>query len=375
MKLLIDQKALAEAARWTSRHLPQKAIMPALACLVVEASEDGTVTVSGFDLDTSTRVVLDADVLEPGTTLVSGRLLADVTAVLEPGPVEFVADDTVALVATPGTRFTLPVMEVRDYPALPATPTVSGHVTGPLFAGAVGHAVGATTPPKDAVGNMEGFAGVRVTAAGERLIVEATDRYRFMTFNLPWTPHGQTDGRMLIPAQALGPAAKALGEGDELQLAFPAGSDTVAGLQGAGRSFTTRTLAANFPDIDKIRPKTETATGFLEFEPGALAAAAKKAALVNDANHPVRVTVHHGHATVTGGTSGPTGSTDLDVHADGIDDGFAIAFNPGFLASVLAPIDGTARMWLWTKTKPVLIQPADLDGGYWAALMPVRLPS
>lgn len=374
MKMVIDQKALAEAARWTSRHLPQKAIMPALACLLLEAKDDGTVTVSGFDLDTSTRAVLDADVLEAGTTLVSGRLLADVTAALDPGPVEFVADDTVALVATPCTRFSLPVMELRDYPALPATPAASGHVNGPLFAAAVAHAVGATTPLKDAVGNMEGFSGVRLTATGERLVIEATDRYRFMGFTLPWSPAGPVEGRMLIPAQAIGSAAKVLGEGDEVRLAFPAGTETTAGMQGAGREFTTRTLAAGFPDIDKIKPNPSTATGYLEFEPGALAAAAKKAALVNDANHPVRVTVHHGHATVTGGTSGPTGSTDLDVDADGIDEGFSLAFNPAFLASVLAPIEGTARMWLWTKTKPVLIQPADLDGSYWAAVMPVRLP-
>ena len=53
-------------------------------------------------------------------------------------------------------------------------------------------------------------------------------------------------------------------------------------------------------------------------------------------------------------------------------DGFSIAYNPHFLASLLAPIDGQVRLWFTTPTKPALIEPVD-DPTYRAVCMPVRL--
>jgi DNA polymerase-3 subunit beta len=372
VKARVDQKALAEAARWSSRHLDQKPAMPVLACLLLEA--DGTaLTVSGFDHDTSTRTVLDADVLEPGSALVSGRMLADVTAALSTGPVDVVGDDQQLTVTTPGTRFGLPVAERRDYPSLPTAPAVTGTVDGAVFADAVAAVVPAVMPQKDAVGPVAGMGGIRVTAAGEQLKVAATNRYLIVERTIGWEPAGQADGVMLLPEPVLAAAARGFAGSNRLGLAFPQ-QGGVAGLCDTDSTLTARLLDADYPDLDRFHLSTDTSTGYLDVDPGALAAAAKRMSLVNEAGRPVRLTVGGQQLQVAAGHDGRSGTTVLDAECVGDTDGFQIAFNPAFLAAAMGPVQGTARIWVWTRIKPVLIQAADADPNYWAVLMPIRLP-
>lgn len=371
MKLRIDQKAFADAAKWASRQTPEKPTLPVLACLLLEVADDA-VTISGFDLDTSTRTRLDADVIDPGRALVSARMLADVIGSMSAGPIDLVADDQNLTATAPGTRFALPLAELADYPALPQPPDVTGTVDGPAFAQAVADIAGAVLPVKDAVGTAQPLSGICLTADGDRLTLAATDRYRFLVRTIDWQPAGSAGAATVMPADTLKAAARTLSGSPQLALSLP--ETGTAAITGDRLTVTTRLIEGAFPAAAKMRRDLTTAAGSISFDPAELTAAVKRAALVSDRNNPVLLTVHGDSATVSGGSGGPTGSSDIAVAADGEVDGFAIAFNPAFLASVLAPVNGAARMWLWARTKPVVVQPADEDPGYWAVLMPVRVP-
>jgi DNA polymerase III subunit beta len=374
MKLRIDQKTLADTARWASRQLPERPVIPALACLLLDADSDRT-TLSGFDHETSTRTGIAADVITPGRVLVSGRLLADVIGSMPPGPVDLVADEQALHVTAPGSRFHLPLAELADYPTLPQPPAPTGTVDGAAFAQAVGHVAPSVLPLKDAVGTAEAFGGVCLRTEGERLLLVATDRYRYAVRSLPWQPAVPADGAIVMPADMLKATARAMSGSEKLTLSMPASGSGTAALGDGTLTVTTRLMEGAHPDPGVFRKRldTDTAAGSIVFDPAELAAAAKRVALVSDVNAPIRLSVNGQVATLAGGSSGPAGSTDIEVAADGDVDGFAIAFNPEYLASLLAPLDSPARMWLWTSTKPALIQPADGDPGYWAVLMSVRL--
>lgn len=372
MKLRIDQKQLADAARRAHRRLPNNPLQPVLAGLLIEAPADGSATLSGFDLETATRAVLDGDVLEPGETLVSGRLLADVTASLPAGLVGVVLDGPQVTVSTPGSEFHLPTLERRDYPALPVPPGACGTAFGDRFAAAVGHAATVAMPPKEAVGSHEAFGGVHVAADGEQLVVSASDGYRIARHWLPWTPDGDTDGQLLIPAGDIAVTVKQM-TGGPVRIGFPGPGATVASLASETLTVTSRTIASPYKNIDTHFPTKEAATGTAVFDAAELVAALKRAALVNTEDaKPVIVAFDRDQATVSGGHDGPTGRTSIDADTEDLD-GFAIAFRPGFLASLLAPIDGQVRLWFTTPTKPALIEPVD-DDTYRAVCMPVRLP-
>lgn len=366
MKLRIDQKELADAARRAFRRLPTNPPAPIMAGLVIEA-DDTAVTLSGFDYETSTRATLDADTLETGAAVVSGRLLADVAAALPAGPVDLVADDNNLTVTTPGNQFHLPLMPRDEYPSLPEPPESSGSINGALLAEALVHAASAAAAQKDATGQIEAFGGVHLVAGEGQLRMWASDRYRMVEHTMPW---GGEDGSLLVPAPELAATAKMLAGGD-VHIGFPKADGGTAALSNDRFAVTSRCIAARFPDIAAVFPAKDAAEGHAVFNARSLAEAASRASLVNDDKTPIRLAIGDGEAVVHGGQHGTSGASAIEATSDGIGD-FSVAFNPHYLTSLLTPIGGQVRMWVTTPTKPVLIEPVD-DEGYRACLMPVRL--
>ena len=73
------------------------------------------------------RSQIPADVSEPGSVLVSGRLLAEISRALPDKPVDVVLEGTKVIVTCGASRFTLLTMPVEDYPNLPVMPPDHGH--------------------------------------------------------------------------------------------------------------------------------------------------------------------------------------------------------------------------------------------------------
>ena len=84
---------------------------------------NGSVTLSGFDYEVSSRAEITADVTEPGRILIHGKLLADIAKSLPNRPVEFTTEGSKVLLSCGSSRFTLQTLPVEDYPALPTMPT------------------------------------------------------------------------------------------------------------------------------------------------------------------------------------------------------------------------------------------------------------
>ncbi|MFE9064851.1 DNA polymerase III subunit beta [Streptomyces violaceusniger] len=370
MKINVDQRALADATRWASRYIADKPTVPILSGLLLNAHND-VLTISGFDYDTSGRATLAADTPSSGSIVVPGRLLADVTNTLPDSMVELAADDDVLTVTAPGNQFTLPLLPAREYPALPKAPTATGTADAGEFAAAVKDVATAAMASKDAVGQVEGMGGIRVRAQGERLELAATDRYRIAVRTLPWQPNGPADDTMLITAPTLADIAKTLSNG-EVSIGFPEPGGGMAGFVTTDRTVAARTRVGGFPPVENVAPKAEQATGYAEFDPAELAAAARRVAIVREKNKLIRVTLRGDHAEIAASGDGPAASTSIETTVDGVDDGFAIAFDPEYLTTLLAPTADRVRIWLYTPTRPVLIEPLD-DTPYRAVLMPVRV--
>lgn len=372
MKVTIPQPDLADATRWASRYIADKPTLPVLSGLLLDAHDD-TLTISGFDYDTTGRVTLAADTPSTGSILVPGRLLADITNTLPDSMVELTADDDVLTVTAPGNQFTLPLLPANEYPALPKAPATSGTVDATEFAAAVKDVATAAMAVKDAVGQVEGMGGIRIRAMGERLELAATDRYRIAWRTLPWQPAGPADDIMLITAPTLADIAKSL-NGGELSIGFPEPGGGMAGFATADRTVAARTRVGDFPLIENVAPKAEAATGYADFDPAELAAAARRVAVVGEKNRRVRVTLRDGHAEIAARGDGPAANTSIDADNDGMGDGFEIGFDPEYLTTVLAPISDRVRVWMYTPARPVLIEPLDDETPYRAVLMPVRIP-
>src|SRR5580658_2900114 len=136
MRLRVGRDALGEAVAFVSRALASRPVVPLLSGMLIEADEGG-LTISCFDYEVSARCRVAAEVIEPGTALVLGRLLAEITRSLPSRPVEFSVDAGTLNLVCGSAEFGLVCLPIEDYPALPSSPEPVGVVDGGLFAAAV----------------------------------------------------------------------------------------------------------------------------------------------------------------------------------------------------------------------------------------------
>ena len=115
MKFRVDRDVLGEAVAWVARELPTRPVVPVLSGLLMQAGTDG-LTLSCFDYEVSARVELPAEVGEPGTALVPGRLLADITRSLPPDDVEFTTATGLVVLTCGSAEFALVSLPLEDYP-------------------------------------------------------------------------------------------------------------------------------------------------------------------------------------------------------------------------------------------------------------------
>jgi DNA polymerase III subunit beta len=374
MKFRVERDALADGVAWAARSLASRPTIPVLAGLLLSV-DDTQLSVSGFDLEASTRISLEVSAGSPGQALVSGRLLADISKALPPYPVEVALDGARLTISCGSARFTLPTMPVEDYPRLPDMPTTAGTVDSTEFATAV--AQSAIAAGRDDTLPM--LTGVRLEIDGDRLTLAATDRYRLAVRELTWTPQssGVDATQVLVPARTLADAAKSLSHSDEMTIALSTSGtgEGLIGFSAAGRQATTRLLDAPFPPYRTLLPADWASSAEVAVAP--FVEAVKRVALVADRGTPVRLEFAEGNVGLSAGGE-DEGRAEEQVEIDFEGEPVTTAFNPGFLLDGLGALETkSARLLFTSSNKPVVLRPADSDANaddYTYLIMPVRLP-
>ena len=382
MKFRVDRDVFAEAVAWAARSLPTRPPLPVLAGLLVDA-HDGGLTLSSFDYEVSARVDIPADVAEPGTTLVSGRLLADITKSLPQQTIEVVTEDgdRKAQLTCGSSRFSLQTLPREDYPSLPAMPDSAGSLPGDVFAAAVAQV--AVAVGRD--DTLPVLTGIRVEFEGDRLVLAATDRYRLAVRELSWTP-GRTDLSTvaLVQGRSLAETARALADADSVTIALTGGvaGEGLIGFEGAAggesRRTTNRLLDGEFPKYRSLLPSESTSTAVIDS--ASFLETVKRIALVADRNTPVRLSFDDGQVVVEAGTGDEAQAVEtLTCSYSG--EPLTIAFNPQFLQDGIAALGADyTEISFTTSTKPAVIagrgeEGVPSDGSYRYLIMPVRLSS
>src|SRR5690606_2920175 len=337
-------------------------------------ADGGRLKLSSFDYEVSAQVSVDIDVEEPGTTLVSGRLLAEITRNLPPQTVEISTDGAKVVVSCGSAKFTLLTLPVEDYPTLPAMPGATGTIGSDVFAAAVAQV--AVAAGRDDTLPM--LTGVRVEIEGDRLTLASTDRYRLAVREIGWKPQDpELSAVALVPAKTLADTAKSLTSGAEVSVALSTGegAEGMIGFEGGGRRTTTRLLDGEFPKYRALLP--DSFNSIAEVNKAEFIEAVKRVSLVAERNTPLRLAFGEGQAVLEAGTGDEAQAVEvLEATLEG--DDIQIAFNSGFLLDGLNAVDSDiARLQFTTSTKPAIIsgKPADDEAGsdYRYLIMPVRL--
>lgn len=386
LKFRLVRDDFADAVAWVAKNLPTRPTVPVLAGVLLKGSDEG-LTVSQFDYEVSAEVRVAAEIGSPGSVLVSGRLLSDITRALPDKPVEVHVDGTRVSLTCGNARFSLPTMAVEDYPTLPALPDETGVLAADLF----GEAISQVAVAAGRDDTLPMLTGIRVEIAGESVVLAATDRFRLAIRELTWLPVSpDVEAAVLVPAKTLAEAAKAGSDGSQVHLSLGAGSavgtEGLLGISGDTRRTTTRLLDAEFPKFRQLLPSEHTAVGTVGV--AELTEAIKRVALVADRGAQVRMEFDEGVLRLSAGAE-DVGRAEEDLPVDFVGEPLTIAFNPTYLTDGLGSLHSQrVSFGFTTPSKPAVLRPVfdddapppapgpfpAVNSDYVYLLMPVRLP-
>ncbi|WP_129790020.1 MULTISPECIES: DNA polymerase III subunit beta [Promicromonospora] len=373
MKFRVERDVLADAVTWTARTLPTRPPAPVLAGVRIEADAQGVINLASFDYETSARSEIPAEVAEPGTVLVSGRLLAEISRALPNKPVDVALEGNKVVVTCGASRFTLLTMPVDEYPALPGLPEVSGTVSGDAFT----HAVAQVTVAASRDDTLPLLTGVRVEIEGERITLLSTDRYRLALRELTWTPATPGFSAVaLVRARTLNDVAKSLGSGGLVNVGLSTGQGLdLVGFEAGGRQTTSQLVEGDYPAVRRLFPDSTPIHAVVATAP--LIEAAKRVSLVAERNTPIRLSFSEGQVVLDAG-HGDDAQASEALEAVLVGEDIAVAFNPQFLLDGLGAL-GTdfVRLSFTHPNKPVeFTGQGSLDGeddsAYRYLLVPIR---
>ncbi|MEE6165527.1 MULTISPECIES: DNA polymerase III subunit beta [unclassified Mycolicibacterium] len=385
LKFRVVREDFADAVAWVARNLPSRPTIPVLAGVLLTGTDDG-LTISGFDYEVSAEVRVAAEIASPGSVLVSGRLLSDITKALPGKPVDISVEGTRVALTCGSARFSLPTLAVEDYPALPALPDETGVVAADLFAEAIGQV--AVAAGRDDTLPM--LTGIRVEISGESVVLAATDRFRLAVRELTWVATApDIEAAVLVPAKTLAEAAKAGTDGTEVHLSLGSGpsvgKDGLLGIRSNGKRSTTRLLDAEFPKFRQLLPTEHTAVATIGV--AELTEAIKRVALVADRGAQIRMEFAEDVLRLSAGAD-DVGRAEEDLPVSFAGEPLTIAFNPTYLTDGLGSLRSErVTFGFTTPSRPAVLRPAGDDDGtggggpfpaahtdYVYLLMPVRLP-
>lgn len=371
MKVEVNTTSLADAVAWTTRVIDARPASPILAGIKLEAI-DGTLQLSTFNFEISARDHIEAGVDEAGSSVVQGKILADITKSL-PSEKTYLATENSTLIITSGkAKFTMQLMPESEYPDLPAVPRILGKVDGETFHQAVDQACVAVSREE----TRPVLTGVYMQFEGDKVVMTSTDRFRLSRATFTWSPENpDASTSTLLRGSLLRDVARTLNDSQNVVIDFDEDNPSLIAFENAGRISTSQLIDGEFPAIDRLFADEYPIQAVIDKQQ--LISSIKRVSLVAERNAPIRMAFSGGSVTLSAGVADENQASDIiDVDFDGED--ITVAFNPGYLIEGLSAIaEPFVRMKMTTAIKPVEFngqQEADSDESmdYRYLLVPMR---
>jgi len=172
-----DRTLLLDAFMTASRSIPQKTSVPVLSCFLIEASMNGEIVITGFDLDLGITTKVEGDVKMHGKIAIDAKIVLEILRSMDMGNVSFITcENNTVNVSCGSSEFTINYVDGSTYPE---RPLIEGfeYIT---MDQRVLHSIIRQTVFAVSANDMKGiYTGANFKFSNGILEVVATDTYRF----------------------------------------------------------------------------------------------------------------------------------------------------------------------------------------------------
>jgi DNA polymerase-3 subunit beta len=366
LKLTTKRDDLVSKLSIVSRAVSTRAATQALSGVLLSA-EEGRVTLAATDLDLGLETALAADVAEPGSVLLPGRLLAEVARSLPDQSVEIETRESEhdVEIRSGSSSFHLRVLPAEDFPKLPEMSESPLKIPAPALQESIDLVARAAS--RDDMRPV--LTGVFVSASGKEMTMVATDSYRLAVKRTELEADLGGEIEANIPARALRELGRILSsEGaEEARISL---LPNQAVFEAGAILLSTRLIDGQFPNFRQLLPESYEhdvrlpRSDFLDV--------ARRISQLAQRNAPLRLSFRSGELTIAAETP-DVGDAVETMPAAFEGEELEIGFNPEFLKEGIESVAGDEILLrLISPLRPGLLQPVEGED-FRYLVMPIRL--
>lgn len=378
MKFRCERDDLLEAVQFASRAISNRATLPVLSGLRIQASEGGRVEVAATDLELTMQTAFKAGVDEPGTVIVPGRLFGEMARSLASGQVGLASGEGEVEISSGRGQFRVKALAPDDYPTLPTDNVADAQgVQVQVDAGRLAIALSQVVKSASTDESRQVLTGVLWEISSGALTLAATDSYRLAVCNVDVSGGPSEQRKVILPARALAELVRALQAGGgtvvasvrENLIAFAVGSGGEEGTALDEATIGSRFIEGEFPNYRQLIP--EGYANKLVVDRVELQEVVKRVGLLAQNSMPIKLQL--GPELEISAQTPDVGEGQEIIDADYTGDPLVIAFNPQFLLDGGVAIQRQRiELQAGDGLKPAILRGED-DTSFTYLLMPVRL--
>lgn len=368
MKLEVLQEDLTKALSICSRFASSRVQLPVLANLLLEASKN-KLTISSTNLEVSVSYSIGAKVEEEGIVTIPSRIITETVSNLKKGQITLVSEKESLVISNSEFESKILGMNASDFPVIPtglSSNSLSfspGEFQNNLYKVLFAASNDETRPV---------LTGVLTILGNKETMFVATDGFRLSQVRLSKSLNEDSEKRLIIPKNSLTEAIRIPSEGN-ISFGYKK-NDNIVLFGFPNATLSSRVIEGEFPDFERIIPKTSTIK--VELDKEEFLRSTKLASIfARDSANVVKLKINKKNIEVLSESQQygkQKGILDAKVEGE-TGDKFVIAFNFRFIEEYLISVEGdSVKMEFSDPNSPTLfIDPKAAN--YLHIIMPIRL--
>jgi DNA polymerase-3 subunit beta len=370
MEFTISKTSLQKELGLVQGTVEKKNTIPALSNILIESVGEGTIRVTGTDLDVTLRCETEAEIKTPGSMCVGARKLFEIARVLPDAPVSFRKEENNwATVKCERSNFRIAGIDRAAFPEVPSFKSAPVRLPAGVFKTLIDRTIFAITLEESRY-TLSG-AKFMLDKSGAKMVTTDGHRLAYVERKDLGAGVPSEDIDVLIPRKTLAELTK-LTSSFEGEIGLGADENHIY-FEVGPRLLISRTLTGQFPNYEMVMPKGNDKTA--EFDSASLNQAIRRVSLMaDDRTHSIRFHLKPGSLDISSQTA-EEGEARETVTTEYAGDETEIGFNAAYLQDFLNVLsDGNVAFEFKDGNSQAQLRPASDDGyDYRYVVMPMRL--
>ncbi|MEJ2482691.1 MAG: DNA polymerase III subunit beta [Gemmatimonadota bacterium] len=365
MKLSITRDSLHAGLGAVAATIPTKTTLPVLSNILLEA-KDGSLSLSGTDLDISVSVRIDAEVEREGSVTVPARKFAEIARELPAAPVHLEVDGVEIRIEGGKSKFKLFGLAPEEFPSFPE---VEFDDSWRMKATDLHELISRVSFAVSSEESRPILNGVLWQLRPDSATMVATNGHRLARLRIQLDGIGAPEADLIVPPKALQQVERLFGADGDVEVAR---SRNHLGFRSPDRQVYTRLIEGPYPNYEQVIPTDSDKTATANRDN--LSAAIRRMAVVaSDQTHRVRMAFSNGTLSFRVQTP-DLGEAEEEMPVDYQGDDLEIGFNANYLLEVLRYMpDEDVILQFKAPERAATFLPASGAPDYLCLVMPLRL--